>query len=116
MKKAITKSSKVSDGEMRPEYDFRGVVRGKDYRPLEKGYTIYIHQLDGTTVVKHMKLDKGFVRLRPEVSEYFPDSAAVNSALRSLIALMSQMPSKKEAQNKKARGDKRRLAASNRST
>ena len=72
---------------MRPEYDFRGAVRGKDYRPLEKGYTIYIHQLDGTTVVKHMKLEKGMVRLHPEVQEYFPDAQAVNHALRSLIAL-----------------------------
>ncbi|NUO82411.1 hypothetical protein HUU05_20240 [candidate division KSB1 bacterium] len=87
MKKAEIKPSKMEDDDLRAEYDFRGGVRGRHYRPLEKGYVIYIHQPDGTTVVKHMKLEKGMVRLHPDVHKYFPDSEAVNSALRSLIAL-----------------------------
>jgi hypothetical protein len=81
---------------MRPEYDFRGAVRGKHYKPLHKGYTVHIHKADGTTVVKHFKLEDGTVMLEPDVRAYFPDSEAVNTALRSLIALMAQMPSKKK--------------------
>jgi len=118
MKKVTTKSIKVEDDDMRAEYDFRGAVRGKHYKSLERGYVIYIHQPDGTTVVKHMKLEKGMVRLQPDVREYFPDSEAVNTALRSLIALMSQMPSETRASVNKApgRSRKKKLAASSRST
>lgn len=85
------------DDELRPEYDFRGAGRGKYYKPLHKGYTVHIHKADGTTVVQHFKLEEGTVMLQPDVREYFPDSEAVNTALRSLIALMAQMPSKRKA-------------------
>lgn len=88
MKKAEIKPAKMEEDDLRAEYDFRGGVRGRHYRPLEKGYVIYIHQPDGTTVVKHMKLEKGMVRLHPDVQEYFPDAQAVDHALRSLIALI----------------------------
>ncbi len=76
---------------MRPEYDFRGAVR-KFYKPLHEGYTVHIHKADGTTVVQHLKLEEGTVMLQPDVRKYFPDSESVNTALRSLIALMAQMP------------------------
>jgi hypothetical protein len=42
----------------------------------------------GTTVVQHFELEDGAVMLEPDVREYFPDSAAVNNALRCLIPLM----------------------------
>jgi len=58
---------------------------------------VHIHKADGTTVVQHFKLEEGTVMLQPDVREYFPDSEAVNTALRSLIALMAQMPSKRKA-------------------
>jgi len=93
MKKA-TRSSKDSNDEMRPEYDFRGAVRGKFYKPLHKGYTVQIHKANGTTIVKHLKLEEGAVMLQPDVRKYFPDSETVNAALRSLITLMTQMPDK----------------------
>ncbi|MFZ5910895.1 MAG: hypothetical protein ACOYYU_12845 [Chloroflexota bacterium] len=54
--------------------------------------TVYVHKKDGTTVVNHYKLEKGTVLLAPDVRAYFKDSEAVNSALRSLIQLMSKMP------------------------
>jgi hypothetical protein len=101
MKKATTELSKTADDEMRPEYDFRGAVRGKYYKPLHEGYTVHIHKADGTTVVEHFKLAEGTVMLQPDVREYFPDSEAVNAALRSLITLMAQMPDKSKALTKK---------------
>ena len=96
MKKPI-KSEHSEDDEMRPEYDFRGAVRGKHYKPLHEGYTVHVHQIDGTTLVQNFKLEEGTVMLDPDVREVFPDSAAVNHALRSLIALMNEMPTKRRS-------------------
>ncbi len=78
---------------MRAEYDFAGGVRGKHYRAMQAGYTVTIHKADGTTLVKEVKPVEGAVILQPDVRAYFPDSEAVNTALRSLITLMAQMPS-----------------------
>ena len=52
MKKATTELLKTAGDEMRPEYDFRGAVRGKYYKPLHRGYTVHIHRADGTTIVQ----------------------------------------------------------------
>ncbi len=46
-------SLKTGDDEMLPEYDFSGAVRGKFYVPLHEGYTVYVHRVDGMTVVNH---------------------------------------------------------------
>ena len=97
MKKMTIKPDAREDDEMRPDYDFRGAVRGKHYKPLHEGYTVHIHQADGTTLVQNFKLEEGTVVLEPDVREVFPDSEAVNQALRSLIALMEQMPSKRKS-------------------
>jgi hypothetical protein len=62
--KKTSKSTKTSDG-MRTEYDFSGAVRNKygaRYR-------------EGTNVVL----------LDPDVAKAFPDSDAVNHALRSIL-------------------------------
>ena len=87
MKKATSKPSGTAD-EMRAEYDFGKGVRGKHYKSLREGYTVEIHQSDGTTVVQHFKLEEGAVMLEPDVRRYFPDSESVNHALRSLIKLI----------------------------
>ena len=84
----------TTDDDMRAEYDLTGGVRGKYYKALRNGYTVKIHQADGTTVVQHYKIEDGAVMLDPDVREYFPDSDAVNDALRSLIALI---PKKRKA-------------------
>jgi hypothetical protein len=88
-------SSEVHD-EMRTEYDFRGAVRGRHYKPLHEGYTVQVHKADGTTLVQQYKLEEGTVLLEPDVLAWFPDSESVNQALRSLIALMEQMSEKEK--------------------
>ncbi len=80
--------------DMLPEYDFSNAVRGQHRKALDKGYTIHIHQADGSTVVEHYKLVDGAVLLQPDVQAYFPDSDAVNAAPRSLITLMDSVPVK----------------------
>jgi hypothetical protein len=62
MKKS-TRSRRES--EMRAEYDFSKGIRGKYYQRYREGTNL--------------------VKLAPDVLEYFPDSAAVNEALRVLI-------------------------------
>jgi len=80
---------------MLPEYDFSGGVRGKHYKAYREGHTVKIHRENGTTIVQHFKLEEGAVLLEPDVKKYFPDSEAVNKALRSLIALIpSKSPAK----------------------
>lgn len=74
--------------EMRTEYDFSGGVRGKHYRAMQRGYTITIHHPDGTKTVKVAKPQTDAVVLAPDVAHFFPNAAAVNSALRALIRLI----------------------------
>lgn len=84
-------SEPVSENnDMRPEYDFTGGVRGKHHKALRQGYTVKVHQTDGTTLVQHFRLEEGTVMLEPDVRKYFPDSEAVNAALRCLIPLVAK--------------------------
>jgi hypothetical protein len=100
MKKPASKPKTSDKDEMRPEYDFRGAIRGKHYKALDKGYTVEIHEADGSTVVKHYIVAEGAVMLQPDVREYFPDAEAVNQALRSLISLARKVPGKRKAVKK----------------
>ena len=59
------KPLKVSEPEMRPEYDFSGAVRGKHYRRYLKSSNVVV--------------------IEPDVHKKFKNSAAVNDALRALI-------------------------------
>ena len=99
MKKAATKIVQMEDNDMRAEYDFTGGVRGKHYKAMQAGYTITIHNVDGTTVVKDVAPREGAVVLEPDIQSYFPDSESVNRALRCLIPLLSK---KHRAESKKA--------------
>lgn len=104
MKKYTAKHAHQMEEDLRPEYDFSEAVRGKHYHPLHEGYTITIHKADGTTEVQQVMFEAGTVRLAPDVQEFFPDSQAVNSALRSLIALMAQFsktPKRKRTSRRK---------------
>ncbi len=94
---------------MRPEYDFTGGVRGKHYESLQEGYTIKIREADGTIVEKYAG-GKGTITLAPDVREYFPNSKAVNHALRTLISIV---PRKRKGVTQKEHGPKEshRLAA-----
>ncbi len=89
MKKKIPEPVVIEDDNMRPEYDFTGGVRGKHYRDLRQGYSVKVHQSDGTTLIQDFKLEEGTVVLAPDVRKYFPDSEAVNTALRCLIPLVA---------------------------
>ena len=94
-KEKTSKARHQADDEMRPEYDFRGGVRGKHYQAYRRGHRATIHKTDGSTVVQHFTLEDGAVMLEPDVRAYFPDSEAVNSALRCLIPLLPQKPKAK---------------------
>ena len=56
-----------NDDDLRPEYDFSAAVRGKHFEAYRKGTNV--------------------VFLDPDVAAIFKDSAAVNTALRLLLAL-----------------------------
>ena len=66
----MKKAKKSPSREMRAEYDFSGGVRGKYARRYAPGTNLVI--------------------LEPDVAKVFPDSAAVNSSLRALIALLDE--------------------------
>ena len=63
-------------------------VRGKYYEAYRAGHTVKIHAADGTTIVQHFRPEEGTVVLAPDVREKFPNSEAVNKALRALIAVI----------------------------
>ena len=62
-------SKNKAGDDMRPEYDFSGGIRGKYAKRFAQGSTVVV--------------------LEPDVAERFPNSEAVNRALRKLI---SEMP------------------------
>jgi hypothetical protein len=95
-----TKTSQATDDGMRPEYDFTGGVRGKYARELrENGYTIRVYNTNGTFTETRVLGEKTVI-LEPDVSEYFPDSQAVNHALRTLLSLV---PDKRKVTARKRR-------------
>ena len=65
-------SLKVSEPEMRPEYDFSGAVRGKYYKRF----------LEGANVVV----------LEPDVAKQFKNSDSVNKALRTYLKTEKRSP------------------------
>ncbi len=92
MKKEVSMQDSLED-EMRPEYDFanmKGGVRGKYYHAYRAGHTVKIHKEDGTIETRYFTLKDGAVMLEPDVQQYFPNSEAVNKALRCLIPLVSE--------------------------
>jgi hypothetical protein len=87
---------------MLPEYDFKnmpGGVRGKYYKAYREGHSVKVHQEDGSSVVRHFRLEDGAVMIEPDVREYFPDSDAVNRALRCLIPLLSRKEQRIDAEH-----------------
>ena len=80
--------------EMQPEYDFSGRrgVRGKYYHRYRQGHTVRVRREDGSVSIRQFKLEDGAVLLDPDVRAYFPDSDAVNRALRGLIEIMPKTP------------------------
>ncbi len=92
MKKSKTQEPTTVE-DVRREYEFsamKGGVRGKYYEAYRKGHKVVIHKEDGADSVQYFKLEEGAVMLEPEVRKYFPDSAAVNKALKSLIEILPE--------------------------
>ena len=68
---AMKKKASERDGlPMRAEYDFSKGVRGKYARRFKQGTNIVV--------------------LEPEIAEVFPDSAAVNDALKALVQIVNR--------------------------
>ncbi len=100
MKKAKTREPTVVK-DMRAQYDFstmKGGIRGKYYEAYRQGHKVVIHKEDGIKSVQYFKLEDGAVMLEPEVRKYFPNSKAVNKALKSLIEII---PSRRRASHQK---------------
>src|SRR5207247_2805979 len=85
-KEKTSKARHQADDEMRPEYDFRGGVRGKHYQAYRRGHTVTIHKTDGSKGVQHFTLADGAVMFEPDVRAFFPDSEPVNHAFSCLIS------------------------------
>ena len=69
-----------------PETDFSRGIRGKHASTLKSnGYIIRVHRRDGSFTERRVAADS-LVSLDADVKEHFPDSAAVNRALRKLIS------------------------------
>ena len=75
------------DDTLRDDYDFSNGVRGKYRHFSDQPRTFRIRQPDGSVVEKTVEAP---VTLDPDVRRYFPDSEAVNRALRGLIELIPE--------------------------
>ena len=71
--------SKKRAGDMRAEYDFSGGVRGKYVDRYRRGINVVV--------------------IDPELAEAFPDSKAVNDALRALVAIATRAETRKLTSN-----------------
>jgi hypothetical protein len=90
MKNTTYKGKDLKNDDLLPEYDFTGGIRGKHHKAYREGHTVEVHRADGTTDIHYFTLEDGAVMLEPDVRQYFPDSDAVNKALRALIALVPE--------------------------
>jgi hypothetical protein len=107
MKKIMDKLTPQETDDMLPEYDFSGQkgVRGKYYQAYRQGHTVKIHQEDGTVSIQYFTLEEGAVMLEPDVRAYFPTSASVNKALRTLIEIVPEKPVQHIAENPSSEQD-----------
>jgi len=78
---------------MHAEYDLKNMkcgVRGKYSKAYRAGHQVHVHQADGTIIVQDDKPIEGAVVIEPDLRPYFPDSEAVNEALRCLVPLVAK--------------------------
>jgi len=77
--------SNNDNNKMRDEYDFREKkgVRGKYHKAIQDGYKTIISKSDGSTVIRETRP----IFLDPELQTKFPNSEAVNRALREFIEI-----------------------------
>lgn len=79
---------KKENDDMLAEYDFSGKkgVRGKYAKAYKTGHSVRIY--DGEKLVS----DNYFAAIEPDVRAYFPDSRAINKALRQIISIVPTSP------------------------
>jgi hypothetical protein len=83
--------SEEANDVMRDDYDFSKGVRGKYRHFVGQVRTLKIRHPDGTVTTETVQPP---IELDPDVRRYFPDSEAVNKALRGLIELIPEDESK----------------------
>jgi hypothetical protein len=82
----MKKNNKNKVSEIRAEYDFSKGVRGKHFKTYRAGHAVKIRKKDSSTKIQFFTQKDGSVMLDPDVKKHFPNSQAVNKALRTLIA------------------------------
>jgi len=83
----MKKNEKINQvNEMGAEYDFSKGVRGKHFKAYRSGHAVKILKKDASTKIHFFTQKDGAVMLDPDVKKHFPNSQAVNKALRTLIA------------------------------
>ena len=114
MKKSNNNPEDYDDG-MLAEYNFKGKkgVRGKYYLGRQTGYTVRIHNQDGTVTEQQFGPLENTVKLDPDVIAYFPDSESVNKALRTLISIIpNKQVGEKKAKYKVSKKSTKKIAVS----
>ncbi len=79
MKRTTKTQPKAETDDMLPHYDFSGGVRGKHFKKFREGIDIQLLESGKRTTM---------VVLDDDLGKLFPDSKAVNDALRHLLAAM----------------------------
>jgi hypothetical protein len=79
---------KKANKEMLAEYDFskKKGIRGKYHKAYERGHSVRIYS------GKRLVSDEFFAAIEPELRSHFPNSKAVNNALRKFMVLSSAKP------------------------
>ena len=84
------------DGDLLPEYDFTGAVRGKYYERYRQGTNV--------------------VLLDPDIAAVFHDSAAVNHTLRLLVSLAKAKVTGQKPRDRRPRSPNKPLQPTSRTT
>ena len=82
-----TESSAVT---MLPHYDFTKGDKPNYAKRFSGGAVISIHSSNGKAIKKKLIKKQSLIILDADVSEVFPDTKSVNTALRHLIAALPQ--------------------------
>lgn len=71
---------------MKNDFSGKKGVRGKYSKAYKSGHSVRI--FDGDKLIR----DEYFAAIEPDVRAYFPDSKAINKALRKLISIIPEKP------------------------
>lgn len=86
----MKKDVENDDTEMRDHYDFSRGVRGKHFKAYRQGHEVHIHAANGSTSVQYFTEEEGAIMVDPDLKPFFPDSQAVNKALRTELRRTTQ--------------------------